>query len=93
MFRRNGIIYKICVFGFQTLVFFVDECFFLCYINQQNSETTQHTRPYHFHAGKSMDPNYSLRLLAMLYSAFVFAYMPAAGLSLNSPLAIQAEFG
>jgi hypothetical protein len=25
-----------------------------------------------------------LRLLAMLYSAFVFAYMPAAGLSLNS---------
>lgn len=24
------------------------------------------------------------RLLAMLYSAFVFAYMPAAGLSLNS---------
>jgi len=26
-----------------------------------------------------------LGLLAMLYSAFVFAYMPAAGLSLNSP--------
>lgn len=94
MFRRKENYLQTMRFWLPAISLFMSGFSFDTSIHQQNSVwniATPRTLP--FPCWKINHPNYSLRLLAMLYSAFVFAYMPAAGLSLNSLLAIQGEFG